>query len=80
MLVKVNAKRQITFPAKVLEALGVKAGGSLLLERHPDGFVLRSRIVDSTMLAPLRGRLRQGKNSFNLETIRKNRYSRMLRI
>ena len=71
MLVKITAKRQVTFPAKVREALGVKPGDHLELEEGPDGFILRPRRIDSTRLAPLRGTLRHGRGTFNLESFRK---------
>ena len=60
MLVKITAKRQVTFPARVLDALGVKPGDQLELEEGPDGFILRPRRIDPTRLAPLRGKLRRG--------------------
>ena len=41
MFVKVTSKRQVTFPARVLEALGVGPGDQIELEEGPDGFVLR---------------------------------------
>ena len=41
MLVKITSKRQVTFPARVLEAMGVRPGDRLRLEESPDGFVLR---------------------------------------
>jgi bifunctional DNA-binding transcriptional regulator/antitoxin component of YhaV-PrlF toxin-antitoxin module len=40
MLVKVTAKRQVTFPARVLNALGVQPGESLELVEGPEGFLL----------------------------------------
>lgn len=79
MLVKVTAKRQVTFPAKVLEALGVKPGDRLKIEEHAEGFVLRSRVIDAAMLAPLRGKLRRGKGTFKLETFREERHASTLR-
>lgn len=79
MFVKITAKRQVTFPARVLEALGVKPGDRLELEERPDGYVLRARHVDRTRLAPLRGKLRRGKGTFDLETFRSQRHDRALR-
>ena len=43
MIVKVTSKRQVTFPKRVLEALGVGPGDRIELEEHPDGFLLRPR-------------------------------------
>jgi AbrB family looped-hinge helix DNA binding protein len=70
MFVKITAKRQVTFPARVLEALGVKPGDRIELEEGPGGFVLRARHIDRARLAPLRDKLRRGKGSFDLEALR----------
>ena len=58
MFITVTSKRQVTFPARVLEALGAKPGDCLELVESPDGYVLRVRRIDHTRLAPLRGKLR----------------------
>lgn len=79
MFVKITSKRQVTFPARVLEALGVKPGDRLELEEGPEGFILRARRVDRSLLAPLRGRLRRGAGSFDLEAFRAKRHGRSLR-
>lgn len=42
MLLKVTSKRQVTFPAWVLEAMGAKPGDRLLLEEANEGFLLWS--------------------------------------
>ena len=47
MIVKITSKRQVTFPARVLEALGVGPGDQLELAEGPDGFILRARRIDS---------------------------------
>ena len=60
MLVKITSKRQVTFPARVLEAIGVQPGERLRLEEGSDGFVLRPQTIDPTRLAPLRDKLRRG--------------------
>ena len=79
MLVKITAKRQVTFPARVLEALGVKPGDQLELEEGPDGFILRPRRIDPTRLAPLRGKLRRGQGTFDLESFRDQPHDPALR-
>jgi AbrB family looped-hinge helix DNA binding protein len=79
MFVKITAKRQVTFPAHVLDALGVKPGDRLELEEGKNGFVLRARQIDPARLAPLRGQLHRGKGTFNLETFRNQRHDRSLR-
>lgn len=79
MFVKITAKRQVTFPARVLDALGVKPGDRLELEEGPHGFVLRARLVDPARLAPLRGKIRRGMGTFDLEAFRKKPHARTLR-
>ena len=79
MFVKITSQRQVTFPAHVLESLGVKPGDRLTLEPGPDGFVLRARHVDRSLLAPLRGKLKRGKGTFDLEAFRGKPLARSLR-
>ncbi len=79
MFVKITTKRQVTFPARVLEALGVKPGDRIELEEGPGGFLLRARQIDRTRLAPLRGKLRRGKGNFDLEAFRNTPHDRALR-
>lgn len=70
MLIKITSKRQVTFPAQVLDALGVKPGDRLELLQGPDGFLLRPQRIDPARLAPLQGKLRRGAGTFDLETFR----------
>jgi AbrB family looped-hinge helix DNA binding protein len=79
MRVKITAKRQVTFPARVLEALGVKPGDQLVLEEGPNGFILRPRRIDPTQLAPLRGKLRRGQGTFDLAFFREQPHDPALR-
>ena len=79
MFVKITSKRQVTFPARVLEALGVKPGDQLELEEGPNGFLLRPRRLNSARLAPLRGKLRRGHGTFDLARIRERAYDPALR-
>lgn len=79
MLIKLTAKRQVTFPAHVLEVLGVKPGDRLELQESPEGFILRPRRIDPSRLAPLRGKLRKGLGTFDLETFRNQPHARTLR-
>ena len=39
MLLKITSKRQVTFPARVLDAMGLKPGDRLELSEGPDGSV-----------------------------------------
>ncbi len=79
MIVKVTAKRQVTFPAQVLAALGVGPGDQLELHEGPDGFVLRPRRIRHDRLAPLRDKLRGEHAPFDLESFRDEPYDLALR-
>ena len=79
MLVKVTSKRQVTFPAKVLESLGVGPGDHIELEEGPEGFTLRARRIDPARLAPLRGKLRGTDSPFDIESFRDEPYDPALR-
>jgi bifunctional DNA-binding transcriptional regulator/antitoxin component of YhaV-PrlF toxin-antitoxin module len=79
VFLKITAKRQVTLPARVLEALGVKPGNRIKLAQRPEGFVLRARHIDRTRLAPLRGKLRSGKRTFDLDGFRNKPHDRTLR-
>ena len=79
MLVKVTSKRQVTFPARVLEAMGVRPGDRLRLEEGPGGFMLRPQTIDPIRLAPLRGKLRRGCGSFDLTAFREQHHDPALR-
>ena len=70
MIVKITAKRQITLPARALDALGLRAGDRLQLKQGADGIVLRACRIDRARLAPLRGKLRKGRGTFDLESFR----------
>ena len=60
MFVKITSKRQVTFPARVLEALGVGPGDRIELQEGPDGFVLRPRGIDESRLGALRDKIPAG--------------------
>ena len=79
MIVKVTSKRQVTFPAKVLDALGVKPGDQLEIQPAPDGFIIRPRRIDPTLLAPLRGKLQPTHAPFDLHAFREQPYDPALR-
>lgn len=79
LIIKVTAKRQVTFPARVLDALGVKPGDRLELKEGRDGFILRPRRIDPTRLAPLRGKLKGRRSAFDLEAFRREHHDRKLR-
>ena len=79
VLAKITSKRQVTFPAAVLAALGVEPGDRLEILSSPEGFLLRARRVDHSRLAPLRGSLKQGAGTFDLNSFRKQAHEPSLR-
>ena len=74
MLIKITSKRQVTFPAKVLEQLGVGPGDQLELEEGQDGFVLRPRRVDLSKLAGLREKIPPGHLPLDIRVFREGVY------
>ncbi len=71
MIVKVTAKRQITLPADVLEALGVEPGDQLELKESDDGFVLRrKRKIDYSKLGTLADKIPPGYPPFDIRKFR----------
>ena len=70
MIVKITAKRRITLPARILDALGLRAGDWLQLREGLDGIILHACRIDRARLAPLCGKLRRGRGTFNLESFR----------
>ena len=79
MIVKITSKRQVTFPARVLDALGVGPGDQLELNEGPDGFILRPRRIDYSRLGTLRSKIPPGHPSFDIDTFRKGTYDPALR-
>ena len=74
MLVKVTSKRQVTFPARVLEALGVEPGDQIELLEGPDGFLLRPRRIDYSKLGTLRDKIPPGTPPFDIRKFRDEGY------
>ena len=79
MIVKVTSKRQVTFPARVLDAMGVKPGDQLELTEGPDGFILRPRRIDYTRLGTLRDKIAPGAPPFDIRKFRDQPYDPSLR-
>ena len=79
MIVKITSKRQVTFPARVLDALGVGPGDQLELEEGACGFVLRPRRIDYSRLGTLRDKIPPGHPPFDIEAFREQGYDPSLR-
>lgn len=79
MIVKITSKRQVTFPAKVLDTLGVGPGDHLELQDSPDGFILRPRRITPTFIPPLRDKINPDAEPIDMETFRSQPYDPSLR-
>ena len=79
MIVKITSKRQVTFPARVLNAMGVGPGDQLEIVEGPDGFALKPRRINHSLLGTLRDKIRRGKGTFDLQDFREQAYDPSLR-
>lgn len=73
MLVKITSKRQVTFPKRVLDELGVGPGDRLELLEGPDGYTLRPRRIDRSKLGTLRDKIKPGTPPFDIRKFRDER-------
>ena len=79
MIVKITSKRQVTFPARVLDAMGVKPGDQLELTESPDGYLIRPRRIDYSRLGTLRGKIPPERLPFDIRKFREQPYDPALR-
>lgn len=79
MLVRITSKRQVTFPARVLDALGVRPGDRIELREGPDGYLLRPRRIHYDRLGTLRGKLCSGQGAFDVGAFRDEPHDPALR-
>ena len=79
LIVKITSKRQITLPARVLDALGVGPGDQLEIVEGPDGFALKPGRVVHSRLGTLRDKIRRGHGKFYLQDFREQSYAPSLR-
>ena len=79
MLIKVTSKRQVTFPAAVLDALGAEPGSHLELQPTRDGYLIRARRIDHSKLAPLQNRIATRNGAFDLKSFRNQPHDPSLR-
>ena len=79
MLLRVTSKRQVTFPARVLDALGVRPGDRIELWEGPEGFILRPRRIDYDRLGTLRSKLGGKRGAFDVGAFRDEPHDPALR-
>lgn len=79
MIVKITSKRQVTFPARVLDALGVGPGDHLEIVEGTDGFALKPRRIDHSRLGTLHDKIRRGQGTFDLQEFREQSHDPSLR-
>ena len=79
MFVKITSKRQVTFPARVLDALGVGPGDRIELQEGSDGFILRPRRIDYSRLGTLRDKIPTEHPPFGIRDFREQGYDPALR-
>ena len=80
MTVKITSKRQVTFPARVLDALRVGPGDRLELEERPNGFILHLWRVDMSRLGTLQDKIRSVHDEpFDIHKFRRQPYGPSLR-
>ena len=79
MLLTLTAKRQVTFPAQVLQSLGASAGDKIELVPSPEGLLLRTLLVDRSRLGVLRNKISASVQDFDIHHFRENKYERSLR-
>ena len=79
MLVKIASKRQVTFPARALEAMGVRPGDRLELTEGPDGYIIRPKRIDYSKLGALGDKLPAGVAPFDVGKFRERPYDPSLR-
>ena len=79
MFVRAASRYLATLAARALEVFGVKTRDLLKLQDGPGDFDEPPRRVDPARLAPLRGKLRRGRGTFDLARIREQAHEPSLR-
>ena len=79
MLLKITSKRQVTFPARVLDAMGLKPGDRIELSEGPEGYMLRPRRIDYSRLGTLANKIPEGLPPFDIRSFREKLHDPALR-
>ena len=79
MIVKITSKRQVTFPAHVLDAMGVGPGDRLEIVESPDGYLLKPRRIDHSKLGILKDLIPPDAPPFDIREFRDGTYDPALR-
>ena len=79
MFVKLTSKRQVTFPARVVEGLGIRPGDRIELVETTEGFLLKASRLEPGRLGPLRGKLSKPDAVFDVDVFRRQPHDPSLR-
>ena len=79
MIVKITSKRQVTFPAHVLDAMGVGPGDRLEILESPEGFLLKPKRIDHSKLGILKDLIPPDAPPFDIREFRDGTYDPALR-
>ncbi len=79
MIVKITSKRQVTFPAHVLDAMGVGPGDRLEIVESPDGYLLKPMRIDHSRLGVLKDLIPPDAPPFDIREFRESTYDPALR-
>lgn len=74
MLIKITSKREVTFPAKVLDDMGVGPGDELELTKMLGGYILKPKRIDRSKLGGLRRKIKPGTPAFDIQEFRDEGY------
>ena len=73
MIVRIDDNSQVTIPAQVLDATGVKPGDLLEITEGWDGFILRPRRIDYSRLGTLRDKIAPDTPPLDIQKFRERR-------
>ena len=79
MIVKITSKRQVTFPAHVLDTMGVGPGDRLEILESPEGYLLKPKRIDHSKLGILKDLIPPDTPPFDIREFRDGTYDPALR-